>query len=193
MSENTVNGALRRVGYSGEEIVAHGFRSTASTNLNEQGWRYDVIERQLAHVERNESRRPYNKAEYLKERTAMMQAWADFLDALRESQDPTGISAAIAALFGAAREKPHLEPRRVACSTRRPGEGPVGGPLSRVALVVVYRVRFGRSGLAESSRAFGLSRETRTRATASDKKRGLLGTDSPLLENSRSRISALRR
>jgi integrase len=75
MSENTVNGALRRLGYSGEEMVAHGFRSTAPTNLNEQGWRYDVIERQLAHVERSESRRPYNKAEYLKERIEMMQAW----------------------------------------------------------------------------------------------------------------------
>lgn len=104
MSENTVNGALRRLSYTGDEIVAHGFRSTASTNLNEQGWRYDVIERQLAHVERNDSRRPYNKAEYLKERTAMMQAWADFLDALRESQDTAGVSAAITGLFRAGKE-----------------------------------------------------------------------------------------
>ncbi len=104
MSENTVNVALRRLGYTGEEMVAHGFRTTASTNLNEQGWRYDVIERQLAHIERSDSRRPYNKAEYLKERREMMQAWSDYLDALRASTDSVGTSAAITALFAAARE-----------------------------------------------------------------------------------------
>ncbi len=65
MSENTVNLALRRMGYSGNEIVAHGFRSMASTLLNEQGWPPDVIERQLAHAERNEVRRAYNRAKYL--------------------------------------------------------------------------------------------------------------------------------
>jgi integrase len=83
MSENTVNAALRRLGYSGSEIVAHGFRSMASTLLNEQGWPSDVIERQLAHAERNEVRRAYNRAKYLPERVKMMQAWADYLDALR--------------------------------------------------------------------------------------------------------------
>lgn len=83
MSENTVNVALRRLGYSGSEIVAHGFRSMASTLLNEQGWPPDVIERQLAHAERNEVRRAYNRAKHLPERRKMMQAWADYLDGLR--------------------------------------------------------------------------------------------------------------
>lgn len=83
MSENTVNLALRRMGYTSKEIVAHGFRSMASTLLNEQGWHPDVIERQLAHAERNEVRRAYNRAKYLPERVRMMQAWADYLDALR--------------------------------------------------------------------------------------------------------------
>ncbi|NDV28802.1 tyrosine-type recombinase/integrase [Desulfovibrio sp. JC010] len=83
MSENTVNGALRRLGYSKEEITGHGFRSMASTNLNENGWKPDVIERQLAHVEGNSVRAAYNHADYLPERRKMMQWWADFLDALR--------------------------------------------------------------------------------------------------------------
>ncbi len=83
MSENTVNGALRRLGYDGSEVVAHGFRSTASTLLNEKGWPADVIERQLAHAERNEVRRAYNRAKHLPERRKMMQAWADYLDELR--------------------------------------------------------------------------------------------------------------
>jgi integrase len=86
MSENTVNLALRRLGYTGDEMVAHGFRSMASTLLNEQGWPPDVIERQLAHAERNEVRRAYNRAKYLQERRNMMQAWADYLDALRLGQ-----------------------------------------------------------------------------------------------------------
>ena len=83
MSENTVNLALKRLGYTGDEMVAHGFRSMASTLLNELGWAPDVIERQLAHAERNEVRRAYNRAKYLPERRDMMQAWADYLDALR--------------------------------------------------------------------------------------------------------------
>ena len=83
MSENTVNGALRRLGYSSDEMTGHGFRSMASTLLNEQGWHPDAIERQLAHAERNSIRAAYNYAEHLKERCRMMQAWADFLDGLR--------------------------------------------------------------------------------------------------------------
>jgi len=84
MSENTVNAALRRLGYSKEEMTGHGFRSMASTLLNEQGWNRDAIERQLAHAERSGVRAAYNYAEYLPERRRMMQAWADYLDALRE-------------------------------------------------------------------------------------------------------------
>lgn len=85
MSENTVNGALRRLGYSKEEMTGHGFRSMASTLLNELGWNRDWIERQLAHAERNGVRAAYCFAEYLTERRRMMQAWADHLDALREA------------------------------------------------------------------------------------------------------------
>jgi integrase len=82
MSENTVNAALRRLGYTKEEMTGHGFRSMASTLLNEQGWNRDAIERQLAHSERNNIRAAYNYAEYLPERRKMMQHWADYLDQL---------------------------------------------------------------------------------------------------------------
>ncbi|WP_243363067.1 tyrosine-type recombinase/integrase [Fundidesulfovibrio terrae] len=83
MSENTVNGALRRLGYTKDELTGHGFRSMASTLLNEQGWNRDAIERQLAHAERDNIRAAYNYAEFLPERRKMMQAWADYLDGLR--------------------------------------------------------------------------------------------------------------
>ena len=83
MSENTVNAALRRMGYTTDEMTGHGFRAMASTLLNEQGWNRDAIERQLAHAERNDIRAAYNRAEHLPERRKMMQAWADYLDALR--------------------------------------------------------------------------------------------------------------
>ncbi len=83
MSENTVNAALRRLGYTKEEMTGHGFRSMASTLLNELGWNRDAIERQLAHAERNNVRAAYNFAEFLPDRRKMMQAWAEHLDALR--------------------------------------------------------------------------------------------------------------
>ncbi|RLB37453.1 MAG: integrase [Deltaproteobacteria bacterium] len=83
ISENTLNAALRRLGYSKEEMVAHGFRTMASTRLHEMGWPSHVIEMQLAHVDRNSVRAVYNRAEYLEERKHMMQAWADYLDALK--------------------------------------------------------------------------------------------------------------
>lgn len=82
MSDNTINTSLRRMGYTKEEMTAHGFRSMASTILNELGWNRDAIERQLAHSERNGVRAAYNYAEYLPERKKMMQAWADHLDGL---------------------------------------------------------------------------------------------------------------
>lgn len=81
MSENTLNAALDSMGYAGK-FSPHGFRRTASTLLNEQGFRPDVIERQLAHGERNKVRAAYNKATYLEERRRMMQAWANYLDGL---------------------------------------------------------------------------------------------------------------
>lgn len=79
MSENTILYALYRMGYH-SRATGHGFRSTASTILNEHGFRADVIERQLAHGERNAVRAAYNHAQYLSERREMMQWWADFLD-----------------------------------------------------------------------------------------------------------------
>ena len=85
ISENTINGALRRLGYGREEMTGHGFRSMASTLLNELGFRPDLIERQLAHKETG-VRAVYHRAEYLNERRQMMQAWADYLDGLREGK-----------------------------------------------------------------------------------------------------------
>ncbi|UDM17940.1 integrase arm-type DNA-binding domain-containing protein [Vogesella sp. XCS3] len=83
MSENTVNAALRRLGYDKDTMTGHGFRHMASTLLNEQCWNRDAIERQMAHAERNSIRATYNYAEYLPERNKMMQAWADYLDSLK--------------------------------------------------------------------------------------------------------------
>ena len=87
MSENAVLAALRRLGYTKDEMTGHGFRSMASTLLNEQGWHRDAIERQLAHTERNAVRAAYNYAKHLPERRKMMQAWADYLDGLKRGAD----------------------------------------------------------------------------------------------------------
>jgi len=86
ISENTLNAALRRLGYRTEEMCTHGFRGMASTRLNEMGrWNPDAIERQLAHQEANSVRRAYTHgAEFWTERVQMMQVWADYLDGLRE-------------------------------------------------------------------------------------------------------------
>lgn len=86
MSDNTINAALRRLGYDKTQMTGHGFRAAASSMLNEQGWNGDVIERQLAHAERNKVRAAYNRAEHLHQRRSMMQAWADYLDALRDGR-----------------------------------------------------------------------------------------------------------
>ena len=83
MSENAILAALRRMGYGKDEMTGHGFRSMASTLLNEQGWLRDAIERQLAHAERNAVRAAYNYTEHLPERRKMMQAWSDYLAQIR--------------------------------------------------------------------------------------------------------------
>jgi len=83
MSDNTILAALRRMGYAKEEMSGHGFRAMASTILHEQDWPSDMIERQLAHAERNSMKAAYNYAQHLPERRRMMQAWADYLDTLR--------------------------------------------------------------------------------------------------------------
>lgn len=82
MSPTTLNRCLERMGYAGY-FSAHGFRATASTQLNALGWSKDAIERQLAHQERQKTRASYNHADYLIERVRMMQAWADHIDGLR--------------------------------------------------------------------------------------------------------------
>jgi integrase len=87
MSENTILFALYRMGYH-SRATGHGFRSTASTILNEHGFRADVIERQLAHGERNSVRAAYNHAQYLPERRQMMQWWADYLETLTRKPKP---------------------------------------------------------------------------------------------------------
>jgi len=87
MSNNTVRLALRAMDYDKETMSAHGFRTTASTLLNEQGWSPDAIERQLAHTARNKVRAAYNRAQYLDERKKMMQAWANYLDGLKKGAD----------------------------------------------------------------------------------------------------------
>jgi integrase len=91
ISDNTLNAALRRLGYSKDEATAHGFRATASSLLNESGkWHPDAIERQLAHVEGNDVRRAYARGEHWDERVKMMQWWADHLDELRLSHHEHG-------------------------------------------------------------------------------------------------------
>lgn len=84
LSENAMTVALRRMGYTKDQMTAHGFRSTASTILNERGFRSDVIEAQLAHTETNEVRRAYNRAKYWDERVALMAVWAKILDEFRK-------------------------------------------------------------------------------------------------------------
>jgi integrase len=84
ISDVTLLAGLRRLGYSKDEMTVHGFRSIASTMLNELGYNRDWIERQLAHGERNSVRAAYNYAEYLPERKKMMQEWADYLDKLKQ-------------------------------------------------------------------------------------------------------------
>lgn len=92
ISENTINAALRGLGYTSEQMTGHGFRTTASTLLHELGYDSDVIERQLAHTEGNKTKAAYNRAEHLPQRRKMMQGWADHLDKLRRATDQHGKS-----------------------------------------------------------------------------------------------------
>lgn len=87
MTATTLNRALERMGFTGKNGIgfsAHGFRATASTMLNEFGYRSEIIERQLAHADRNKVRASYNQAQYMEERKKMMQEWADFLDEIKK-------------------------------------------------------------------------------------------------------------
>lgn len=93
MTATTLNRALERMGFNGKGSIGfsgHGFRATASTLLNEMGFRSEVIERQLAHAERNKVRASYNQAEYMEERRSMMQQWADLTDQIASTQTKAG-------------------------------------------------------------------------------------------------------
>jgi integrase len=87
LSKNVMTNRLRDLGYTADVMSAHGFRSTASTILHEQGWEHDVIEVQLAHLTGTATSRAYNRSIHLAKRAKMMQAWADQLDALRDGAD----------------------------------------------------------------------------------------------------------
>lgn len=88
MSENTINAGLRRLGFSGDEMTAHGFRAMASTLLNESGrWNPDAIERALAHGDEDRVRAAYHRGTHWKERVEMAQWWSDYLDQLRKGAD----------------------------------------------------------------------------------------------------------
>jgi integrase len=95
MSSNAILSALRRMGFAKDEMSGHGFRSMASTLLNEQGWNRDAIERQLAHAERNSVRAAYNYAEFMPERKKMMQAWADYLEGIKAGAKIIPIGSAV--------------------------------------------------------------------------------------------------
>lgn len=85
MSDNTINAALRRLGYTKQQMTGHGFRAMAATLLNEMGiWNPDAIERQLAHADGNSIRRAYARGQYWDERVRMMDHWSDYLDQLRD-------------------------------------------------------------------------------------------------------------
>ncbi|MEQ1613687.1 MAG: integrase arm-type DNA-binding domain-containing protein [Hyphomicrobiaceae bacterium] len=86
LSENAMNSAMRRMGYTKDEVTSHGFRATASTILNEHGYNPDVIEAVLGHQPMNAIRRTYNRAHYWPERVKLMQEWADMLDGFRAQQ-----------------------------------------------------------------------------------------------------------
>lgn len=100
MSENTINAALRRMGFAQDEMTGHGFRAMAATLLNEMGqWHPDAIERQLAHCDNNAVRRAYTRGEYWDERVRMMQHWSDHLDSLRDGRN------VVAGKFGKVKRK----------------------------------------------------------------------------------------
>jgi integrase len=96
MSDNTLNAALRAMGYAADEMTAHGFRATARTILHERlGFSPDVIEAQLAHSVRDSLGRAYNRTEFVDQRRKMLQAWADYLDKLRLDVSATQRSEAV--------------------------------------------------------------------------------------------------
>ena len=86
LSENTINVALKSMGYDGSTMVGHGFRATASTLLHELGWQPEIIELQLAHKQRNQVAAAYNRSARIEDRKVMMQEWANYLDRISKSE-----------------------------------------------------------------------------------------------------------
>ena len=89
ITDVTLLNGLRRLGYTREEMSIHGFRGIASTLLNEMGYNSDLIEMQLAHMDRDRTRAAYNQAQWLPQRKEMMQAWSDYLDKLKTETNGT--------------------------------------------------------------------------------------------------------
>lgn len=101
MSENTINAALRRIGYAGTEMTAHGVRAMASTLLNESGkWNADAIERALAHRDGGKTRGAYHRGSHWAERVQMAQWWSDHLDVLRDGAEIAPIRGLVQASVG---------------------------------------------------------------------------------------------
>lgn len=124
MSENCITAALRAIGYSGAEMSWHGFRALASTQLNELGWNDKWIEMQLAHSDHNKVRKAYNHAKYLPQRRAMMQSWADYIDALRANTDLATVNEiGRASVVNAMKTIQFYETQLLNSSTGTPGDG----------------------------------------------------------------------
>ena len=99
MSENTLNGGLRRLGYTTHEMTGHGFRAMASTLLNESGkWSSDAIERALAHGDKDKVRAAYHRGTHWKERVQMAQWWSDYLDTLKSTVNHKSMRRRLAAV-----------------------------------------------------------------------------------------------
>ena len=121
MSENTINAALRAMGFSQDEVTGHGFRATARTMLHERlGFSPEIIEAQLAHSVRDSLGRAYNRTEFTEQRRAMLQAWADYLDQLRLDGDAVPMRASA--------PKPSIAPASVIATPPPPPPTPTPPP-----------------------------------------------------------------
>ena len=132
MSENTINAALRAMGFSQDEVTGHGFRATARTMLHERlGFSPEIIEAQLAHSVRDSLGRAYNRTEFTEQRRAMLQAWADYLDQLRLDGDAVPMRASA--------PKPSIAPASVIATPPPPPPTPTP-PLTPAEMPVVASV-----------------------------------------------------
>lgn len=124
LSENALNAALRRMGYTKDEVTSHGFRVTASTILNQRGYDPDVVEAVLAHQDRNTIRRTYNRATYFEQRLTLMQEWADLLDVLKTGSPDDDGQESTPSKRGA--RSPQYSSASITVSSRRVTSGSAG-------------------------------------------------------------------